>query len=263
MEPIFLQDWNPAWLDRSQTRNKKPRITGITSLIDRGMGLYSFEELLQLAGDYIDFIKLGFGTAAITPTDILQKKIALARQYQVDLYPGGTFFEVACEHGNVTTYFKTVKHFGFRWVEISDGTIEITLQKRSWMIQQAISHGLKVITEIGKKKANSFLPLSEFLSLYEHDLEQGASYVIIEGREDGKNVGLYDEQGQMDADYVQQLIKYVNLNQVIWEAPQKKQHIQLIKWIGNDVNLGNIPPSEVMSLETLRRGLRSDTFYFW
>ncbi|SFJ31600.1 phosphosulfolactate synthase [Thermoflavimicrobium dichotomicum] len=258
-----MKSWHTKWIDRSQKRKPKPRTCGLNCLIDKGLGLHAFYDLLELAGDHIDFIKLGFGTAGITPPSILQEKISLARQYDVHLYPGGTFFEIAYTEGHATDYFTRLQTMGFEWVEISDGTIDLPLTNRSQLIYQARQQGLIVITEIGKKKEGSFSSLDEFITLYQHDIRHGAAYVTMEGRESGINVGLYNKHGDMDIAYLQKLVHRVNSDSIIWEAPLKKQQVTMLQLLGSEVNLGNIPPTEVLAVESLRRGLRSETFHLW
>jgi phosphosulfolactate synthase len=255
--------WNTLWTDQSRQRESKPRTVGINSLIDKGLGYHAFQDLLGTAADHIDFIKLGFGTAVITPYWLLKAKIELARQNQINLFPGGTFFEVTYRQGDALAYFQTLLSFGFEWVEISDGTIDLTLKERGQAIIQARQLGLNVITEIGKKAEHKAPPIEEFLMIYQHDLEHGAAYVTMEGRDHGRQVGIYDEHGQVQTHYVLELLKQIDPAKIIWEAPQKKQQTALLELIRSKANLGNIPANEVLAVETLRRGLRSDTFFLW
>ncbi|MFC7440949.1 phosphosulfolactate synthase [Laceyella putida] len=251
-----------ALADLSGTRadNAKPRSTGCTMVIDKGLGLSAYQDLLQLSGEYIDFIKLAFGTAAITPRHILEQKITLAKQYQIQLYLGGTFFEIACSRHKVNEYFQMLRHLKLDWIEISDGTITIPAKTRFQLIQQARRANLHVITEIGKKENGYHPTVAEFVSLFEQDRQAGAAYVIMESRDSGKNIGMYDHDGNLDQDFLEKLAERIPIQYVIWEAPQVKQQAQLIKRLGNYVNLGNIQACDVISLESLRRGLRADTF---
>lgn len=252
--------WDPLMIDPSQQRQGKPRKIGLTMVIDKGLGPTSFHDLLQLAADHIDFIKLGFGTAGVTPPSVLKKKLQLSRQYGITLYPGGTFFEVAYIQNRLTQYFKTLRELEFSWVEISDGTISLPSDMRREAIRKAREEGLQVITEIGKKEVGSMTPIPHLVETFYHDREDGAEFVIIEGRETGENIGVFNAQGEADIAYIQEIQRQIPSEYTLWEAPKKKQQITLIHLSGAEVNFGNVPPTEVLSLEALRRGLRSDTF---
>ncbi|MGA8941731.1 MAG: phosphosulfolactate synthase [Thermoactinomyces sp.] len=247
-------------LVNSNLRSTKPRVNGCTMVLDKGLGLGAFRDLLKIAGEYIDFIKLGFGTAGITPPELLREKIALANQYEVGIYPGGTFLEIAWFRKEHHHYFETVSSLGIKWLEISDGIIELSLSERASLIRQAQEMGFGIITEIGKKSAGSALDIEAFMRIYEHDLDLGARYIIVEGRESGKNIGIYDEKGQIHIPCLKAILHQTDPETIIWEAPQTSQQIELLRLIGPKVNLGNISPQEILSLECLRRGLRADTF---
>lgn len=255
-----FSSWDTLLIDPTQNRESKPRTAGLTMVIDKGMGPTSFRDLLELAAEYIDFIKLGFGTAGLTPLSVLQEKLHLARHYGVTLYPGGTFFEVAHTQNRFENYLESLLELGFTWVEISDGTIFLPATDRSHVIHRAQRAGFKVITEIGKKEAGSVTPVPILVETFYRDREDGADYVIVEGRESGKNIGIYNQKGDVDTSYVEEVKERIASNHLIWEAPQKSQQVNLIKLMGPHTNLGNIPPSEVLPIESLRRGLRSDTF---
>ncbi|TCS96399.1 phosphosulfolactate synthase [Hazenella coriacea] len=255
--------WEPDLTDLSKERKSKPREIGCTMVMDKGLGLTAFEDLCQLSGEYIDFLKLGFGTAAITPQPILQKKLNHAQKHYIHLYPGGTFFEIAWMQKYFSKYINHLCKLGFSWVEISDGTISISDSDRSSCIQYARSEGLQVLTEVGKKKSGSVLSVSEVLKIYEQDLQAGASFVIMEGRETGKNIGMFDREGKINTTYLSELQKVLTPSLVIWEAPQKDQQVELFERFGVQTNLGNIAPHDVLSVESLRRGLRSDTLSWW
>lgn len=235
---------------------------GITMIIDKGLGRYQFQDLLETAGAYIDFIKLGFGTTALYPSPLLKSKIEWAKACHLDIYPGGTFFEVAFQQGKTESYFLNMKQLGFTKVEISDGTITIPSEERLKAISTAKELGLDVITEYGKKASGSLIECKEMIETISSDLEQGASFVIIEGRESGENVGIYDKTGEIQESFKLMLESVVPYQKnIIWEAPKKNQQVELIHWFGPNVNLGNIAPEEILSVESLRRGLRSDTFF--
>ncbi len=259
MNSSIHQLWTET-LVNPNLRSTKPRTNGCTMVLDKGLGLSAFHDLLTIAGEYIDFIKLGFGTAGITPPKLLRKKIDLANQYQVRIYPGGTFLEIACAKREYHRYLEAVLSLGIKWVEISDGMIELSLAERSALIRQAQEMGFGIITEIGKKSAGSALDIKSFMRIYDHDRSLGASFIIVEGRESGKNIGIYDKKGQIHIPHLKAIFNNTNPDTIIWEAPQTNQQIELLRQIGPHVNLGNISPQEIISLECLRRGLRADTF---
>lgn len=241
-------------------REAKPRNFGITMLIDKGLTAHETRDLLSMNAPFIDFLKLTFGTAALYPKTVLMEKIELANDFDVAMYPGGTFFEIALWQEKSELYFKSLVDLGFEWVEISDGSLTISPAKRSMAIQNAREAGLKVITEVGKKDAENQPSGDGLAETARRDLEEGAKWVIIEGRESGKGIGIYDTRGEVIVDKFNNLFRQLDLEKIIWEAPLKAQQALLINEFGPNVNLGNIPPQEIMALEALRRGYRSDTW---
>ncbi|WP_124727198.1 phosphosulfolactate synthase [Staphylospora marina] len=262
MKPV-TPIWDEKLADPGGRRRPKPRPFACTMVMDKGLGSRAFLDLTETAGEYVDFIKLGFGTAAVTPPTLLKTKIEQAVRSGINLYPGGTFFETAWFHGKAEEYFEKVKELGMNWVEISDGTIPIAPEERSRLIRKARETGLFVLTEVGKKSKGSSFSVGEFLAEYETDLEDGASYVIVEGRETGTHVGIFDEQGRMDRGKVEAILRTAGAGRIIWEAPRKHQQVLLLELTDGNANLGNIPPEDVLSLECLRRGLRSDTWHLF
>ncbi|WP_031516128.1 phosphosulfolactate synthase [Desulfofalx alkaliphila] len=241
-------------------RSCKPRNDGLTMVIDKGMGLDETRDLLNLGGQYIDFLKLGFGTSALYAGDVLEEKINLVRSYGIDIYPGGTFFEVAVLQNKLEQYLETVKKLGFTAVEISDGTVDISAETRKRAINMAAEKELIVLTEVGKKDPRTRSPLSDLIRQVLSDLKYGAAKVIVEGRESGKGVGLYDSMGQLIVSEMEELITTLpDPSVLIWEAPIKEQQQELLLRFGSNVNLGNINAHEVLALEALRVGLRADT----
>lgn len=246
-----------------QGRLAKPRENGLTMILDKGMSPAECAGMLALSHPYIDFIKLGFGTSALYHSELLAEKISLCQQYGVRIYPGGTFFEIACTQGKFHRYLRTVKNLGFTAIEISDGTIELPSALRHRFITKAAETGLYVISEVGKKKAEERLSVKAVISAIKADLKAGARKVILEGRESGKNIGLYNAEGEINETDLEAIVAEIDPDCIIWEAPLKKQQERLITRFGPNVNLGNIPPGEVMALEALRQGLRSDTFRYF
>ncbi len=241
-------------------RSDKPRSTGLSMLIDKGLGLTDFMDLIKIAGDYIDMIKLGFGTSLLYPDAVLHQKISSARKADIQIFPGGTFFEITYLQNKTDALYELLLDYGFTGIEISDGTIELPASKRVAEIKKAKKTGLDVITEIGKKDPRDMVEMSVFREQIKADLEAGATKVIVEGRESGKGVMLYDQQGEIKEDELEFLIKnQINIDLIIWEAPLKSQQHKLISLFGTNVNLGNIAPQEILALESLRLGLRGDT----
>jgi phosphosulfolactate synthase len=260
----YLQNnCHPQLSDPSGERDSKSEDLGLTMLIDKGIGLSVFDELIQISGQYIDYIKLGFGTTVLYPFELLKRKLELAKKANITLYPGGTLFEIAVHQGVLKEYFDYIQLLGFDHIEISDGTIDLPYRMRRKIIQEAVEKGYFVITECGKKAAGSHFEVKELERTLYSDLECGASYVIVEGRESGENVGIYNDKGLIDKEFLHDIEKTIphDIRKfLIWEAPQKKQQIELIQFWGRNVNIGNVQCDDAYNLECLRRGLRFDTF---
>ncbi|HHY06420.1 MAG TPA: phosphosulfolactate synthase [Clostridia bacterium] len=241
-------------------RTIKPREKGVTMVLDKGLGLRELQDLLEVAGDYLDFLKLGFGTSLLYKQELLQAKIKLCQAYQVEIYPGGTLMEIALRQGKYKTYLEQIQKLGFKTIEISDGTITLSTPKREDCIKQAVNTGFRVLSELGKKNLKNIFSPRELWKQGETDLKNGAWKVIIEARESGKGIGIYNHKGEIEETKLKDLLKYYrDHNQIIWEAPLKKQQIALIHKLGPEVNLGNIQPPDLLALEALRTGLRADT----
>ncbi len=242
-------------------RTAKPRNKGLTMVIDKGMGIGETRDLLQINYQHIDFIKLGFGTSMLYAAGTLEEKIQLVRSYDVDIYPGGTFLEVAIMQNKVRDFLDTCGFLGFTTIEVSDGTIPLSWEVREKTIRSAAEMGFRVLTEVGKKINGSEITAQTLAQMALRDMQNGAYKVILEGRESGLNVGLYDTKGKMIDDDLQVFMNYIgDPSAIIWEAPLKAQQQDLITRFGSDVNLGNIPAQEVLAVEALRVGLRADTF---
>ncbi len=241
-------------------RSSKPRTTGLTMVIDKGMGLNQITDLIQTSGEYIDVLKLTFGTSAFYEKEVLREKIDALVSAQIDVMPGGTFLEIALWKGDEEKYLERAKELGFSAVEISDGTIELDPVMRIKIINKALEKGFKVITEVGKKDPKEALPIALVHKLIKEDLQNGAFKVIIEAREAGRGVGIFDSDGRIKKDEMENIVAGVDdANQLLWEAPIKNQQQELIIRFGPEVCLGNIPPDEVLALEALRQGVRGDT----
>ncbi|MDH7511623.1 MAG: phosphosulfolactate synthase [Clostridiales bacterium] len=252
--------WNGAFRIPCLGRSKKPRRTGLTMVIDKGLGIYFLKDLIQTAGDYIDIIKLTFGTSAFYERRLLKEKNELIVSSGIEVMPGGTFLEVAVWQKSLDAYLEKARDLGFSAVEVSDGTIEIDRPARKAAIKKSLDMGFKVITEVGKKDPKEAPPAELIHELIREDLDSGAFKVIIESREAGKGVGIFDQEGKTKEDEIDRILAAgTAVDDLIWEAPLKNQQQDLILRFGLNVNLGNIPPEEVLALEALRQGLRGDT----
>jgi len=241
-------------------RIPKPRTNGITMMLDKGMGLNAVIDLMEVSGEYIDLMKFGWCTSALHDRDLIKKKTEIYLSYDVNPYPGGTLFEIAYLKNKVDEFFIEADKLGFKAIEISDGSVTIPLNDRVEAINKAKENGFIVITEVGKKdpSADHKIDISRRINFINFDLNNGADKVLIEAREGGKDIGIYDKSGAVKESEVEALAK-IDGEKIIWEAPLKNQQVYLILKFGPNVNLGNISPEEATSLETMRRGLRGDT----
>ena len=241
-------------------RTQQPRDRGVTMVIDKGLGLAATADLLDLGGPYLDLLKLAFGTTAFYSERILRRKIELAQTHGVLVYPGGTFLEVAVVQGKGREFIERAVDLGFEGLEISDGTIQMSTHTRHLLMEIAAKHGLRVLTEVGKKHPADRVPRSNIREQIAADLRHGAWKVIVEGRESGKGVVIYRADGSIDEEEMEDIAAAVDdQNHLIWEAPLKSQQQDLILRFGTNVNLGNVQAEDVLSLEALRVGLRGDT----
>jgi phosphosulfolactate synthase len=253
-------NWNEILEFPLAGRTCKPRDTGLTMVIDKGLGLIETKELLEMAAGHIDFIKLGFGTSALYSNHILREKIKLVKSYGVDIYPGGTFLEVAVSQGKLDAYLQKSKELGYTFMEVSDGTIDMSPELRAECISKAQRWGFRVISEVGKKDARDSVASTQIHKQIKADLEQGVYKVIVEGRESGKGVVIYDQDGLIKEQELEEMLKIIpSLDCILWEAPLKNQQQELIMRFGSNVNLGNVAPGDILAVEALRVGLRGDT----
>ncbi|MBM3284849.1 MAG: phosphosulfolactate synthase [Candidatus Aminicenantes bacterium] len=252
--------WEGAFRIPCPGRSEKPRQTGLTMVIDKGLGKNLLQDVVRTAGGYIDIIKLTFGTSAFYERDLLREKNALIVSSGIEVMPGGTFLEVAVWQDCLDAYLDRARELGFSAIEVSDGTIEMDRESRRKAIKKALDLGFKVITEVGKKDPAEAPSPKLVHGLIQQDLAWGAFKVIIEAREAGKGVGIFDGEGKTREDEVDRILAGgASPGDLIWEAPLKNQQQDLILRFGPNVNLGNIPPEEVLALEALRQGLRGDT----
>lgn len=252
--------WNGIFDNCYRARLPKPRHIGVNTVIDKYMGLHEVDDLLDTVGHAVDQIKFGFGTSVALDAGLVRAKIEKMRAHDIDVYPGGTLGEAAIVQGVFAEYVQRARDLGFTMIEISDGTIGLPQAERADMIHRALDAGLKVITEVGKKDPRHQLAVGRMHAQIAADLALGASYVVIEARESGRGVGIYDAAGAVDQAELEALVKGIeDLERIIWEAPQCTQQAYLINHFGANVNLGNIQPMDVLALEALRCGLRFET----
>jgi len=199
---------------------------------------------------------LGFGTAYVTPD--LKQKLAIYESYGVPVYFGGTLFEAFLIRNQFEDYINICKEFGIQYMEVSDGSISIPHAEKCGYIEKLTKHGI-VLSEVGSKDAAHIIPPYKWIELMKAELEAGATYVIAEAREAG-NVGIYRGSGEVREGLVQEILTQIPEEKILWEAPQKAQQLYFLELIGCNVNLGNIAPAEMIALETMRIGLRGDTF---
>jgi phosphosulfolactate synthase len=226
---------------------------GLTHVIDKGLGPRAWEDVLETAGDYIDIVKLGWGTAYVTPN--LLRKLEVLREKRVVI--GGTFFEVVYARGKVDAYKTWLADLGLTHVEISDGAVEIPRERKLELIAD-FARDFTVLSEVGSKDSAIEFETDEWGTWLREELDAGAWKVITEARESGSS-GIFTSGGEMRTDLVEFIGESVGLDDVVFEAPTKAAQAWFVKQFGPEVNLGNIPPDEVIPLETLRRGLRADT----
>ena len=240
-------------------RTKKKREFGYTMVMDKGLSVREAEDLLEVSSDYIDIIKLGWGTSFVTPN--LKEKLEVYRKAGIPVYFGGTLFETFILRDQFDDYRKVLDKYKMTFAEVSDGSIEIDHDQKCEYIRKLCGQ-VTVLSEVGSKDEEKIIPPYQWIELMQKELDAGAWKVIGEARESG-NVGLFRSTGEVRSGLVQEILTKIPFEKIIWEAPQKAQQVWFIKLLGTNVNLGNIAPSEVIPLETLRLGLRSDTLTFF
>jgi phosphosulfolactate synthase len=238
-------------------RESRPRKKGLTMVMDKGLSVAEAEHMIASSGHLIDFVKLGFGTSLITAG--LTEKIRFYQKAGVKVYFGGTLFEAFLVRNAIEEYIAVCRKAGVDHVEISDGSLSIPHELKLDMIGDFSKH-FTVLSEVGSKQADVVLSDDEWVRQINLEMEAGSSFVIAEAREGG-NVGIYDNTGQPKTDLIELIRSKTEEDRIMWEAPNKPQQVWFIKQFGTNVNLGNIATNEVIALETLRLGLRGDTFF--
>jgi phosphosulfolactate synthase len=237
-------------------RTEKPRSTGFTMAMDKGLSLRETEDFVESCSDFVDIVKLGWATSFVTKK--LTEKIAVYRNAGIPVYLGGTLFEAFIVRGQFDDYRKVLDTYGLEYAEVSDGSISLNHDKKCEYIR-TLAQQVTVLSEVGSKDAAKIIPPYKWIEQMQTELNAGAWKVIGEAREGG-NVGLFRDSGEVRQGLVEEILTQVPEERIIWEAPQKSQQVWFIKLLGANVNLGNISPSEVIPLETIRLGLRGDTF---
>ena len=242
-------------MPNSEFLDLPPRDGGLTHVLDKGIGPRAVEDFLETAGAYVDIVKLGWGTSYVTPN--LAHKLGVYRRAGKPVVVGGTFFEAVVARGKVEEYKQWLLEHGFEHVEISDGAIEIPRERKLELIQE-LARDFTVLSEVGSKDPEvNFAPYL-WVQWIKEELEAGAWKVITEAREGG-TAGMFRPTGELRTGLVDELAHDIDVADLIFEAPTKASQAWFIKHFGPAVNLGNIPPDEVIPLETLRLGLRADT----
>jgi phosphosulfolactate synthase len=240
-------------------RNQKPRESGITMVMDKGLSIEEAKNFLSIAHPHVDILKLGFGTAFVTPN--LREKIEVYQAFDIPVYFGGTLFEAFLIRNQFNDYIDMCKDYNIAYMEVSDGSITIPHAEKCGYIEKLAKHGT-VLSEVGSKDETNIFPPYKWIELMRAELSAGSSYVIAEAREAG-NVGLYRGSGEVRQGLVQEILTQIPAEKIIWEAPQKSQQLYFLELLGANVNLGNIAPTEVIPLEAMRLGLRGDSFHLF
>src|SRR6476660_2717102 len=243
-------------LSQIPDRHLKPRTSGITMVMDKGLSVNEAKNFLSVCHPHIDIVKLGFGTSFVTPN--LREKIDAYKSYNIPVYFGGTLFEAFLIRNQFEDYISVCKAYGIEYMEVSDGSIDIPHAEKCGYIEKLTKYGT-ILSEVGSKDAAHIIPPYKWIELMRAELAAGSTYVIAEAREAG-NVGIYRGSGEVREGLVQEILTQIPEERIIWEAPQKGQQLYFIELVGANVNLGNIAPNEVIPLETMRLGLRGDTF---
>jgi phosphosulfolactate synthase len=247
----------PFQLNNLPKRTDKPRSNGLTLVLDKGYSIRQAEDFCEAASDYVDIVKLGWGTSYVTQK--LDEKLEVYRQYDIPVYFGGTLFEAYMLRDQLDGYIELLKKYNLRYVEVSNGTIWLSDQRKVEIIN-SLSKDFTVLSEVGSKNPNDIIPPYKWVKMIRRELEAGAWKVICEARESG-NVGVFRPNGEVRSGLIDEITDQIPAEKLIFEAPQKEQQVWFIRKFGSNVNLGNIQPMEVIPVETLRLGLRGDTLF--
>lgn len=238
-------------------RPKRPRESGLTMMMDKGLSLRQVEDFIDSSGEFTDLVKFGFGTSVITSK--LKEKIKLYKSANIRPYLGGTLFEAFIARDMFDDYRKLLDELDLGMAEVSDGSIVLKLSKKCEYISE-LAKNVTVLSEVGSKEEGILISPAKWIKMMQQELDAGSWKVIAEAREGG-NVGIYRPNGSAHSVLVNKILAKIPGESVLWEAPIKAQQVWFIKLLGANVNLGNIAADSVIPLETLRLGLRGDTFF--
>jgi phosphosulfolactate synthase len=240
-------------------RPSKPRESGLTMVMDKGLSCRQAEDFLEVAADKTDIIKLGFGTSTVTPS--LTRKLEIYQEANIPVYFGGTLFEAYVIRNQFDDYKRLLNKYNLTHAEVSDGSMEISEDQKCEYIS-SLAKDFTVLSEVGSKDAEKIIPPYKWIAMMKAEIAAGAWKVIAEARESG-TVGIFRNSGEIRSGLIEEILQHIPLDTILWEAPQKVQQVWFLTLYGHNVNLGNIAPHEIIPLETLRLGLRGDTFNHW
>jgi phosphosulfolactate synthase len=243
-------------LNNIPDRELKPRQKGMTMVMDKGLSIREVEDFLTVGESYCDLVKLGWGTSHVMPN--LEEKLSIYRQAELPYYFGGTLFEAFIIRNQFDEYRRVLDKYKLQYAEVSDGSISLPHDEKCEYIRK-LSEQVTVLSEVGSKDDQSIIAPYRWIELMNAEFQAGSWKVIAEARESG-SVGIYRETGEVRQGLIDEILTKIPYENIIFEAPQKAQQVWFIKLLGANVNLGNIAPAEVIPLETIRIGLRGDTF---
>ena len=244
-------------LSQIPERTAQPRQHGLTMVMDKGISLRHAEDFVESYADYVDFVKLGFGTSVMSKN--VKEKIKLYQKAGIKTYLGGTLFEAFVARGKFDDYQKFIDSYGLDTAEVSDGSINIDHESKCKFIS-TLAKNFTVLSEVGSKEEGIIIHPAKWVSMMKAELEAGSFKVIAEARESG-TVGIFHKNGSAHSMLVTRITNKIKVEDIIWETPQKSQQVYFINLFGANVNVGNISVDDVIPLETLRIGLRGDTFF--
>jgi len=243
-------------LSQIPDRTTQPRENGITMVMDKGLSVREVEDMLSVSHTHIDIVKLGWATSFVTPD--LDRKLDAYRAANVPFYFGGTLFEAFVVRNQFDDFRRLIDRYKMQYAEVSDGSVEMPAEEKCEYIR-TLAKQVTVLSEVGSKDEEKIIPPYKWIRLMRAELEAGAWKVIGEAREAG-NVGLFRASGEVRQGLVEEILTEIPNEKILWEAPQKAQQVWFVKLLGTNVNLGNIAPNDIIPLETIRLGLRGDTF---
>jgi phosphosulfolactate synthase len=247
-----------AHVFRDARRTQKPRKIGLTQVLDKGLSSAEVEGMLEVAESYVDVVKFGWATSVVVEN--FEAKLETFRRHGIAVCCGGSLFELAVHRKMLNEYVSFLQDHDFKHVEVSDGTIVIPLAEKLRYIERLAKH-FTVFSEVGRKDRTHVVAPKRWVDQIKSEISAGSWKVIVEGRESG-TVGIYHSSGEIKAGLIDEIQMNIDTGRIIFEAPRKPQQVWFIKHFGPNVNLGNIPPEDVISVETIRQGLRADTLLF-